>query len=319
MLIHSRSWVLAAIPSSALALLFGCGDSSATGASAASTEASTSSSTGASGGGAGEGGHGGGGGAAPVAVSLSFEARVGDKVFDCASSYPGLGTAATEVSIADFRMYVHDVRLVTADHADVPVKLDESVWQYQGVALLDFEDKTGACSNGTVERNTKVTGTVPPGTYTGLKLKLGVPPALNHADAASAHSPLNLTGLFWTWRAGYKFVRLDAAAVGGVGPFLVHLGSNGCKGDPSLGEAVTCSRPNVAEIDLNGFDPTKKTILVDYAELVKGSDLGVNVSGAQGCQSDSDDPECPPLFERLGLAIIDGSPTPDTQKFFRSE
>jgi uncharacterized repeat protein (TIGR04052 family) len=319
MLIHSRSWVLAVVSSCALALLSGCGDSSATGSTAtASTSSSTSSSTGGGGaGGGGQGGEGGGGGTAPLAVSLSFEARVGDKVFDCGTSYPGLGTAATEVAISDFRMYVHDIRLVTADSAEVPVELDKSAWQHQGLALLDFEDKTDACANGTAERNTKITGTVPAGTYTGLKLKLGVPPALNYADAATAPSPLNLTGLFWTWKSGYKFLRLDAAAA--AGPFLVHLGSSNCTGDPSVGEKVTCARPNIAEIALQGFDPTKKTILVDYAALVKASNLSTNVSGAPGCMSDSDDPECLPIFEGLGLSITDGSPTPATQKFFRSE
>ncbi len=74
----------------------------------------------------------------------------------------------------------------------------DGVWQHEDVALLDFENKAGACANGTVELNTSVRGTVPAGTRSsGLRFKLGVPFALNHANAATAPSPLNLTAMFW--------------------------------------------------------------------------------------------------------------------------
>ncbi|MEM7592163.1 MAG: MbnP family protein, partial [Cyanobacteria bacterium P01_A01_bin.83] len=82
-------------------------------------------------------------------------------------------------------------------------------WQHQNVALLDFEDGTDSCDNGTPEIRTQVVGTIPEGDYESLQFTLGVPPQLNHDDAAIAPSPLNLTSMWWNWQGGYKFLRLD--------------------------------------------------------------------------------------------------------------
>lgn len=289
--------------------LYGCGGDD---------PAATTSTSSGSGGQGGSGGSGGGGGAAPTQLTLQFEARVGAQPFSCGDTYTGLGTASTGLKLADFRFYLHDIRLHESGGGDVPVELDQDgLWQYQNLALLDFEDKTGSCSNGTSETNKAVHVTVPAGTYDGISFKLGVPFELNHGDAASAPSPLNLSGLFWGWNGGYKFLRIDGvpASAGGT-PFNVHLGSTGCVGGNSV---TSCSRPNVPEITLSGFDPTSGKIVVDYAALVAGSDLSKNGGGAPGCLSDKADPECAAVFERLGIDIADGSLHPDMQTLFKVE
>lgn len=248
-------------------------------------------------------------------VEISFEAHVGDKTFSCADTYAALGTAGSEVKLTDFRFYVHDVRLVKAGGGEVPVTLkQDGLWQHQDLVLLDFEDKSGACANGTAEVNHKIVGTVPAGTYDGVAFKLGVPAALNHADVATAPSPLNLTGLFWNWQGGYKFLRIDGVPTGAT-PFNMHLGSTGCTGEASMGEAVSCTRPNVAEIALAGFDAAKNKIVFDYAALVGGSDLGTDGGGAPGCMSGDTDPECGPVFSRLGLDLATGMPAGNQATF----
>ena len=56
------------------------------------------------------------------------------------------------------------VRLVKADGSEVPVTLtQDGLWQVDDVALLDFENATGACANGTEETRDVVEGTVPAG------------------------------------------------------------------------------------------------------------------------------------------------------------
>ena len=75
-------------------------------------------------------------------------------------------------------------------------------------ALLDFENATGGCVNGTPDVNDRVTGTAPAGHYTGLRFTLGVPFNKNHTDLTTQPSPLNLTALAWVWNAGRKFARL---------------------------------------------------------------------------------------------------------------
>ena len=260
------------------------------------------------------------GGAATMDVMIPFEGRVGKTPFSCKDTYPGLGTAATEVAISDFRLYIHDVKLHEKGGADVPLELkQDGLWQYKNLALLDFEDKTGPCANGTTEINGMIHGTVPQGTYDGISFKLGVPFELDHADVSTAPSPLNLSSLFWDWNSGYKFLRADSAPAAGGAPFLLHLGSVACQGDFANGGVTSCDRPNVADIVLTAFDPAKSKVIVDYAAVVAGSDLSKNVAGAPGCMSGPTDPECDPIFQRLGLSVKDASTHPDQQKLFAVE
>jgi len=252
----------------------------------------------------------------------------------------GVGITQAAVEPLDFRLYVHDVELLDAAGAAVPLALvDDGTWQYKGVALLDFEDKSGTCANGTKELNTSLRGSAPPGTYNGIRFKIGVPFALNHADVATAPSPLNLSGLFWSWNGGYKFARIDGRAMNGdagmthdagamdggmthgePGVFNIHLGSTACQGDPTSGGAVTaCGRPNVGIVELTGFDPTTKSILVDYKSLLAGSDLSMEMGGAPGCMSGETDPECPAVLTRLGIDPNTGKPDAAKQALFRIE
>ncbi len=300
--------------------------SSTTGSTTSSSGTTTSATTTTSGtggeGGAGTGGAGGSGGeggAGVASFSIAFRGDVGGETFDCASDY-ALGATQATSSITDFRFYVHDVRLIDAEGGEVALDLDQDgLWQYEDLALLDFEDRTGTCSNGTEETRTVVEGTAPAGDYVGLAFKLGVPESLNHLDNAAAPSPLNLTALFWAWTSGYKFLRVDALAEGGAGPFNLHLGATGCVGDPALGEEVVCSNPNVAEIVLDGFDPASSVVVFDYAEAVAAADLTVNGGGAPGCMSGTADPECADVFPSLGLALDTGLPSTSTPAAFHAE
>jgi uncharacterized repeat protein (TIGR04052 family) len=308
------------VPALAAALpLAACDDDGGSSMSSSSSAGATSG-AGGSGGETGMGGGGGEGGAAAAApVTLRFEGRVGAEVFSCGSTFARVGASAAEVRISDFRLYIHDLRLHRTDGESVPVTLDQDgKWQLQDLVLLDFEDKSGSCANGTTETNAEIHGTAPPGQYDGLSFKLGVPFALNHGDAATAPSPLNLSGLFWNWNGGYKFLRVDSAPAAGGGAFNLHVGSTGCMADGS-GAVTSCDRPNVAEIALTGFDPLSKKVLVDYAAVVSGSDVTTDAGGAPGCMSGATDPECAPIFERLGIELADGSTHPEMQTLFRVE
>ncbi len=315
--------LVAVVCGSISSLVFaGCSDDpdhghTTTSGATSSSSSSSSSSGGGEGGAAGAGGS--GGGANAQSVEINFEARVGNQAFKCADKFT-VGTAGTEISLTDFRLYVHDVRLTTADSKEVPVELDQDgKWQLQNLALLDFEDKTAGCSNGTAEMNAKITGKVPAGTYTGLVFTIGVPFDLNHNDAATAPSPLNLTGLFWTWNSGYKFMRIDAVpTAAGAGPFLTHLGSTECIEDAG-GKVTSCERANRPAVKLAAFDAAKNKVVIDYGALVSKNDVSMNGGGAPGCMSGKDDPECEPLFGQLGIHIQDGTVHTDEQKAFVAE
>lgn len=246
-------------------------------------------------------------------VTLQFEGLVGGQPAECGGTYTGIGTSGSTLELHDFRLYVHGVRLVTDDGREVPVALtDDGAWQHGGVALLDFED---GCESGTAETNTTIRGTVDEdGPFTGVRFTLGIPAELNHADASTAPPPLNYTSMFWTWNAGYKFMRVEGRTTGLPEGWSLHLGSVGCQGD-GRGNVSGCAQENRAPVALDGFDPDTDIIAVDLASLLETSDLDVDLGGPNGCESGVSDPDCGPLFHALGLPDGD-TPAPGPQRLF---
>lgn len=153
--------------------------------------------------------------AAGQKIALRFMPVVGAEKFECGKSYENIGTTHSRITPSDFRFYVSEVELIDSNGKAVPVVLDQDgVWQYQNLALLDFEDGKGACRNGNSGLHEQVSGTVAKGKYRGVRFTLGVPFSLNHGDPTLAPSPLNLSGMFWVWQSGYKFVKIDMASNG---------------------------------------------------------------------------------------------------------
>jgi uncharacterized repeat protein (TIGR04052 family) len=255
-------------------------------------------------------------------VNLRFRAQVGDEPFACGQTYDGVGTSNSTWLPADLRFYIHGLRLVRADRSEVPVRLtQDGPWQNGDTALLDFEDRTPPCNNGTSVVNDIVRGLAPPGEYTGVRFVLGVPFDENHQDASAAASPLNQTSMFWGWRGGYKFLRVDSFVVldGEFPEFRIHLGSTGCRYGRPL-EVAGCVWPNRADVLLNDFDLERDVVVADLAAVLADSDLLSNVpETAPGCMSDFGDTDCEPVFRNLGIDFDDGYPTPNTQRFFRVE
>lgn len=246
-----------------------------------------------------------------VPVALRFEARVGDAPFACGETYM-LGTPAREATPRDFRFYVHDVRLLTAAGAEVAVTLDEDSYQGEEVALLDFEDGTGGCDAGDAATNADVTGTAPPGTYTGVVFRLGVPFELNHSDVATAPVPMNVSTLYWAWNIGRLFLAAETVTDVEGDPIThtTHVGSTMCMGDPALGTPVTgCARENRTEIRLEGLDPSTGAIVVDFAAIKAEVDVGTDTS----CHSFQ--PTCTEPFASLGLSWATGEPDGEQSVF----
>lgn len=250
-------------------------------------------------------------------LTIHFEAVVRGEPFACGTAYSDIGTSRSQLIPADLRLYVHDVRLVTHEGEEVPLSLEQDgVWQLGRLALLDFENKTPPCNFGTVETNTTIRGVAPDQEYTGLRFRLGVPFGMNHQNAATAPSPLNLTAMFWNWQAGYKFLRIDEAR----DLVRVHVGSTGCEYGHDREKVESCARPNRGEVQLDDFDPHSDTVLVDLAELFADSDLESNQpETAPGCESAPADADCDPIFRHLGINFANGLPDPSRQTVFRIE
>jgi uncharacterized repeat protein (TIGR04052 family) len=207
--------------------------------------------------------------------------------------------------------------VVDAAGREVPVQLDQDdKWQLDDVGLLDFEDASGSCGNGTPDRNDAIKGTAPRGDYRGLRFTLGVPFEKNHTDLTQMPSPLNLTAMAWVWNAGRKFARLDFSSTGAPRGYALHLGSTDCTPNETKTTVPTnCSTPNRAEIHLAGFQPAHDTVVVDLAALLADSNVDLAGKMMSGCMSGPQTEACAPLFANLGLPLVD-QPAGE-QKLFR--
>jgi uncharacterized repeat protein (TIGR04052 family) len=248
-------------------------------------------------------------------VEIGFAAVVGEEPFVCGEEYHDLGANSSSLVLSDFRFYVQDVELKSAGGDWVAVDLAQNNFQIDNVALLDFEN----CGElGTPEQNDRVVGTVPQDEYEGIRFRMGVPVDLNHADASTAPGPLGVTSMFWNWRGGYKFLRIDSGAFS-MNDWRMHLGSTGCgMGAPTIPPAQACTNENRVDVELDSFAAENDTVVADFAALVDGAPIDKNAEGTPvGCMAAPDDPDCGPIFENLGLAF--GDQQAGTQIFFSAE
>lgn len=250
------------------------------------------------------------------AVQLNFSGEVNGEAFSCGSSYQ-LGNAITPVVVNDFRLYVSDIVLTDTDGNSAPLILEQDdKWQLDTVALLDFESGTDNCSNGTVETNSVVRGTVPAGDYTGVEFSIGVPFTLNHGDPTLQGSPLNLTAMFWNWRGGYKFMKFDMTLVSAISKardhgeanihgsmnvalsaakalnnhhpepqagkyvdasaWVLHLGSTRCASATRTVAPSECLHGNRIKVKLDAFDSEQHILVIDPAAVLATSDVSQN-------------------------------------------
>jgi len=254
-------------------------------------------------------------GAGRRSVTIRFRAVVGAERFACGATY--VDAAGTGFTPADLRAFVQDVALLARDGAEQPLALDiRAPWQQASVALLDFEDGSGACGAGTRDVNVEVSGTLPAGDYRGLLLSNGVPEPLNHADPAGLPPPLQAGSMSWGWLLGYRFLMAEVVALPGgdaaaAGSALLHLGSSACAGNPSAG-GIHCGKQNRNRVLLPDFDPDSDAVVIDLGQLLSGVDL----TRVTTCHSSG--PECAPFFASVGVALDTGSSTP-AQALYRVE
>lgn len=246
-------------------------------------------------------------------VSIEFAAVAGSTPVQCGTVVTGLGSGAADAQIQDMRFYVSNVSLLKDDGSEAPLTLPaDDDWNHtegdDRVTLIDLEDATGSCAvDGTGATHTTLTGTVPSGTYVGVKMTLGVPFSMNHTDTATAPAPLDILAMGWNWQFGRKHAKIevtDPAGATGTWPsnaFYVHLGSTGCTGNPASGQTVACTAPNRMDFHFHAFDPATQRIALDLQALLAGNDITVNQAGAPGCMSGGDDPECAKVFESMQI------------------
>ncbi|NCP66534.1 MAG: metallo-mystery pair system four-Cys motif protein [Paraglaciecola sp.] len=129
--------------------------------------------------------------------------------------------------------------------------------------------------------------------HSELTFELGVPFALNHLNPLTQPSPLNLPAMFWSWRAGYKFLRLDLFNANES--WVFHLGSTGCVADSVMrSPKMACAEPNRLQFSLKPQrDGT--ALLVHLDRLL----AGVKLEGRQSCLLQPEQQSCQILLNNL--------------------
>jgi uncharacterized repeat protein (TIGR04052 family) len=262
------------------------------------------------------------------AVAINFALVADGKQVGCGAPLANLGSSHVGAKLHDARFYVSAVKLIDKKGERIPLALAQNDWQYADLALLDFKDARGGnspCSPANPAKNTTVAGTAPAGSYVGLEFTVGVPVesqldgktvALNHSNYETAPAPLDIATMAWNWQGGRKFLLIEVDPPAAVAKsdgskartWMVHTGSNGCKGNPATGEIVACAHQNRFTVTLDRFDAKTQQVNLDLTTLFKDSDITVDKGGAVGCMTGLDDPECPAVFKALGLNLTDTAP-----------
>jgi len=217
----------------------------------------------------------------------------------------------TPLALTDLRFYVSELLVIDSSGAEHPVSLTpDERWQQQDIALIDLENGSGACSNGTSDVNTAIRGTVATSDFVGVRFTIGVPFDMNHANPLLAQPPLDDAAMHWHWRSGYKFLRAGISSP--TDSFWIHLGSTGCEG--TIQNITGCSSPNRVTVSIADFSADGGRIALELSELFRGIDLQDGIGS--DCSSSPAESECAAPFETLGLSI-DGSTNLQPQKVFQ--
>lgn len=186
--------------------------------------------------------------------------------------------------------------------ANIEGQSKQGLWQKLPMKVTPFQSSNVAligsnCQQANTEHNwqVKFQESFNAANYNRIRFTLGVPFEFNHINPLQQQSPLNLPSMFWVWRSGHKFLRLELLSENRES-WMFHLGSTGCQSMSPVRAPITpCTNPNQARVELPM--PADSKLRFNLSALLKNLQLSDNTS----CQSSPNNNNCRPLFERFGL------------------
>ena len=210
----------------------------------------------------------------------------------------------TDWQLQNMALFISDIKLSLNSQASL-VALRQNDWQNSGVGLLRLTQtncpdlQTDSASNQRV-----VTGPIPFASLvfdkpvqldeaSQLSFTLGLPFSLNHLEPLSQPPPLNQPSMFWSWRGGHKFLRLDMQSEHQAWNF--HLGSTGCSAASAMNAPQQeCLHANRLQFSLprqqNGH-----RLIVHLDKLLSGLEFNTKSS----CLMQADNRSCSQLMTNL--------------------
>lgn len=256
-------------------------------------------------------------GAQDLNITLNFVAEINGEPFKCGKTYSSVGIKNSEIVPTDLRLYISEIELLNSEGEWVKSSIvQDNVWQNSDVVMLDFEDGTGPCRNGSLGTNKIAKIKSSNDQYKGIRFLIGVPFEVNHGNPTAASAPLSTTALFWNWQNGYRFIKFDARTnVDGINTsqnkgmhnssasgFSLHLGSTECASNSTTTSPKGCKNSNRIKVEFTSFDFNKNILVIDIGKILKNTDVSINTpQTSPGCMSFINDPDCIEPMNALGL------------------
>lgn len=204
-------------------------------------------------------------------------------------------------SIQQLAFFISDINLSSENNVQ-QAQLEVTPWQANNVVLIqphlpdcttklevdDQSEQKDLAILDTLKTNNLLQFSVPVDLDASnqLSFSLAVPFALNHENPLLQPSPLNLPSMFWSWRSGHKFLRLDMQ--GATKNWVFHLGSVGCTAVSTMrAPKEQCVQPNRVNFTLDKkHDGTKLVMHLDRLianTSLQDSDSCLFHSGQESC------------------------------------
>jgi len=231
-------------------------------------------------------------------TTIEFTPRYGSTPLNCQINFQHTDNQKTEVSnekswkYQQLQFFIHNVEVKTKQNNWQPWLMKTNAYQSDNVALIgEVCSKINKSSHWQLE----LTALAEFEDITDIRFTLGVPFSLNHLNPLTQSSPLNMSSMFWGWRGGHKFMRLELLSKND--DWLFHLGSTGCKAlSPVRAPKAECLQPNRVVVSLPF---TKETTNIELNLAVLLHELVLKRENS--CQSSFDEEDCKVLFDNLGL------------------
>lgn len=215
-------------------------------------------------------------------------------------------------SIQQLAFFMSDIKF-SGENTEHQVQLRSTPWQTDDVVLIQpyladcsvktegeiktVQDEHAASKALKSNHQLQFSAPVDLNASEQLSFILAVPFALNHQNPLLQPSPLNLPSMFWSWRSGHKFFRLDMQVDTQElsKNWVFHLGSVGCAAVSTMRSPQNeCVQPNRVTFDLDKkHDGTKLVMHID--RLIANTPMQENNS----CLFHGDQDSCTVLMSNL--------------------